>query len=354
MAISRLEARTIKDALVPILMSDKSLTVHAIGIGNLTDGDTEDPSVEIYVEDLEQLGSEKELLDRIPSEYHDKPLVFIVSPRAHASAGTTAVFDPHAPFQTLVPGISIGNASLKKEYGTLGYFCKKLNKKGSTLPGTRVLSNAHVLADLYLADPMQSPHVHQPAFPHNGSLPVAVLEEFIKIDFSDPPAKPNLVDAAIAILEGRRRNLPIPKLGKVGSSIKHPNIKVNWKCAKFGAKTSLRFGSIRAIHATTSIYYDAVDDDAIFEEQLIIQGKSGSTFSEKGDSGSLVVKGNPTKIDSKLEALGLLFAETYEFQEKRPRKLTKYKAFRVVTVDSFTVANPISAVATALNIELEV
>jgi hypothetical protein len=96
---------------------------------------------------------------------------------------------------------------------------------------------------------------------------------------------------------------------------------------KFGRTTSLTLGEVDSINVTVNVGYTA--GTALFENQIIIVGKRrrgrkivDATFSEGGDSGSLIVtQGNNDPV-------GLLFAGN----------------------SSVTIANPIDEVLTTLSV----
>lgn len=190
-----------------------------------------------------------------------------------------------------MPGCGIGH--LKVSAGTLGAFVRR--------PGSGelfALSNAHVLADDGLAalgDP-----VLQPASDDGGAHAadtVAHLEDFVPFEFGDT-GFPNLVDAAIARVDGDQVDLAIRLLGHRPAGITR-NVRRGMRVHKVGRTTDLTTGIIQDVHFRLSMTYrrSQVDRARVgFRDQVLC-----TRFTEGGDSGALV-------LSSSNRAVGLHFA----------------------------------------------
>jgi len=155
-----------------------------------------------------------------------------------------------------------------------------------------ILSNNHVLANsnfAKLGDPILQPG------PQDGGKKdidtIAVLSTYVPIDFSGL----NRIDAALAEPLDYHNVLPeIPYLGRV-FGITYPRLRS--RVMKYGRTTGLTSGFLIAINATIKILIG--NSYVLFENQIVIE-KDGDKFSDRGDSGSLI-------LDSERRAIGLLF-----------------------------------------------
>lgn len=183
-----------------------------------------------------------------------------------------------------------------------------------------ILSNNHVLADENTL-PLGSP-IFQPGTLDGGRVPsdrVAKLAKFIKIK---PVPFRNKVDAAIALLTSSAIGSPVilPAVGSLGSTVPL-TATVGMLVHKHGRTTGYTKGKVIDVAADVNIGYDF--GTARFEDQIVIVGSPGS-FSDSGDSGSLIVRRSGNR------AIGLLFAGS----------------------TSHTIANHIGDVLTALSVRL--
>jgi hypothetical protein len=177
--------------------------------------------------------------------------------------------------------------------GTLGAFVHKSDP--SVL---YILSNNHVLADenrYKIGNPIVQPG------PLDGgnatSDRVAKLSAFVKLDTNGT----NLVDCAIAkVNSGVQANVGTLKgLGKLTGVISG-GLGIHDVVHKVGRTTGLRHGRVTAIELDgVSVGYDM--GTVTFDNQVEIEGSGTKSFSDAGDSGSLIV-------DDALEAAALLFA----------------------------------------------
>jgi hypothetical protein len=184
-----------------------------------------------------------------------------------------------------------------------------------------ILSNNHVLANEN-ALPIGSP-IFQPGLLDHGNPAtdrIAKLSKFVRIKVS--PAA-NKVDAAIAQLLAT--NLAVRKiLPRVGALASPAPIRatVGMRVHKHGRTTGYRRGHVVDVAVDVNVGYDF--GTGRFTDQILIVGDAGLSFSDSGDSGSLIVDRRTRR------ATGLLFAGS----------------------GSHTIANHISDVLTALKVSL--
>jgi hypothetical protein len=184
-----------------------------------------------------------------------------------------------------------------------------------------ILSNNHVLANEN-ALPLGSP-IFQPGLLDNGDPAhdrIARLSKFVRIR---PAPTMNKVDAAIAalLLPTLAVRTILPSVGNLSSPTPIP-AAVGMRVHKHGRTTGYRRGRVVDVAADVNITYDF--GVARFADQILIVGDAGKSFSDSGDSGSLIVDRGTAR------ATGLLFAGS----------------------KSHTIANHIQDVLTALKIVL--
>lgn len=286
------------------------------------------PAVLVLVESFERARSAV-----IPPELEGVPVVVKITGQIKALApggvpgppggkdgsndGTTCSADPTRRFNQPVPiGISTGHPDITA--GTIG---------ARVTDGTFVyaLSNNHVYANENNAP--VGDNVLQPGVYDGGVDPadaIGTLSAFVPIDFSNSA---NTVDAAIALssTDLLDNTTPCDGYGLPRAATASP--RINEKVKKYGRTTGLTTGQIYAINATVNVGY--ATGTAHFVNQIVI---TPGTFSDGGDSGSLVVvagKGK-TKGDDR-KAVGLLFAGSL----------------------SVTIANPIDDVLEAFGVTID-
>lgn len=162
-----------------------------------------------------------------------------------------------------------------------------------------ILSNNHVLANEN-ALPRGSP-IFQPGLLDDGDPStdqIARLSRFVKIKVS--PAA-NHVDAAIAELLSPSLAVRtiLPKVGRLSSPAPVP-AAVGMAVHKHGRTTGYRRGQVVDVAADVNVGYDF--GTARFVDQIVVVGDGGTSFSDSGDSGSLIVDRKTRR------ATGLLFA----------------------------------------------
>lgn len=188
-----------------------------------------------------------------------------------------------------------------------------------------ILSNNHVLADINKAKPGEL--IVQPGLPEAAGCPkvpsnaVATFTRGIKIKFSGK----NTVDAAIAAVSPGDVSVDILNIGPIASSVvATPTLGL--AVQKMGRTTCLTTGTISMVNFKGKIGYPVGGKikGVKFVNQIVIDTPN---FGGAGDSGSLIVTQDPCP-----QAVGLLFAGSADQSE--------------------TIANPISAVLSKLNVSM--
>jgi hypothetical protein len=212
-------------------------------------------------------------LDGIPTD---------VSPVGHVRSFSYA-FKYDRPVRC---GVSCGHENVSA--GTIGCLVVMKNRR------LGLLSNNHVLANennARIGDP-----IFQPGKFDGGTSDdlIATLEAFEPISFTSD----NLIDAAVGWTQ------------KTSVSTHHMTYTVNpvpiaaaplMTVIKNGRTTQATTGWVEAIDVDSiSVEYD--NGIAKFNNQIVIRGLSGTAFSDKGDSGSLIV------TSGSKQPVGLLFA----------------------------------------------
>jgi hypothetical protein len=221
-------------------------------------------------------------------------------------------------------GISIAHVDVTA--GTLGGLFRDA-ETGKVV----ILSNNHVLAASNNGVPGDP--ILQPGPADGGVLPddeIGLLERFVPIDFTE--GVENRVDAAIAaphnpadVLWATQDIGPeIPRdIRRLGDS------DLGTFVHKTGRTTEHTQGYIQAMYATVKVKYDLFQKATFVDQIIISQSPGEESFSNGGDSGSLI-------YDSNNKCVGLLFAGS-EGTETEP---------------GTTIANPIGEVMRALNLKL--
>jgi hypothetical protein len=190
-----------------------------------------------------------------------------------------------------------------------------------------ILSNNHVLADVNKAK--HGELIVQPGLIDTGSPctktpddAVATFSRTVKIKFGK--AK-NTIDAAIAAVKTGDVSADILNIGGIASSVVNTPT-VGLAVQKMGRSTCLTSATISAVGVNGTINYSETGGKKLakFVNQIVIDSNG---FGGAGDSGSLIVTQDPCP-----QAVGLLFAGSAD--------------------GSMTIANPISAVLSGLNITM--
>jgi hypothetical protein len=177
--------------------------------------------------------------------------------------------------------------------GTLGCFVRS----GSS-SALYMLSNNHVLADENRY--AKGGHIVQPGTLDGGSPTadrVAKLTRFVRLE----PKKTNFVDCAIAKLNATSK-ANVNKLKGIGrlAGQRSSELQVGDVVHKVGRTTGVRHGRVTAFELDgVAVEYDI--GVVSFDNQIEIEGAGNKSFSDAGDSGSLIV-------DDQMLAAALLFA----------------------------------------------
>jgi hypothetical protein len=207
--------------------------------------------------------------------------------------------------------------------GTLGCFVTKTNGNQPL-----ILSNNHVLADENRYP--RGGKIVQPGTLDRGnpaSDKVAGLTSFVRLRLMPHV---NLVDCAVARVDEDMEIDPtqLRGLGSLAGA-RRQVLDVGEKVHKVGRTTGVRHGRVTAIELDgVGVEYDI--GVCSFDNQVEIEGTGTTSFSDSGDSGSLIV-------DEDLKACGLLFAGGDHGGRNG---------------QGLTYANPIRAVFKALKIRL--
>jgi hypothetical protein len=238
-----------------------------------------------------------------------------------------------ALFRPIPLGISGGNnrSIIKDKKGRLkGCFSGTLGSMVQDSANNQyILSNNHVLADQNLAkpgEPIVQPGLVDTQCVRSQSNAVATFSNAIKLRFG---GHKNFVDAAIAAVAPGDVSPQILFIGDIASTVVSSPV-IGMAVQKMGRTSCLTTGVIAALDANVTVNYsDTMKPHlASFVNQILVTGNGDTpTFSAAGDSGSLIV----TQDDCPLP-VALLFAGS--------------------TNGAITIANPISAVLSRLNVSM--
>jgi hypothetical protein len=229
---------------------------------------------------------------------------------AHKAAGMP---NPRTKMRPAHTGCSIGFQDPANQFVMAGTFGAVVKDNGATY----ILSNNHVLADenrLALGAA-----IFQPGLLDGGSVAtdqVAALTRFVTLD----PSKPNSVDCAVArVTQNSIVNNAVLHIGAPKGSA---DATIDMNVHKFGRTTGYTVGKVASIDTDVTVGYET--GDYTFSAQVIVTGNNGQSFSDAGDSGSLILQRGTNK------AVALLFAGS----------------------KSHTIANHIGDVLSALKVKL--
>jgi hypothetical protein len=198
----------------------------------------------------------------------------------------------HRPIEA---GLSVGHYDITA--GTLGFVVEDED-------AYYVLSNNHVLANVNAGqpgDPVTQPGPADQA-PSARTL-IGVLDRFVPLSFR----RSNVVDCAVAALLEDVMYHPAWTEALPGSVVGVQAVSVDdldRPVCKAGRTTGVTRGTITQIdidHLRVDMGDPGAPRDAVFSNQVEVQGLDGAIFSDAGDSGSLIV-------DEARRARGLLFS----------------------------------------------
>ena len=216
---------------------------------------------------------------------------------------------PTDRYERPVPiGVSAGTTTLSYCFaGTLGCRLKEVDVSNGNVVGRYMLSNNHVFAEENSGLPGID-QIIQPGTLDNGCVldsndVVGTLFDFVRINFI---GQSNLVDAAIATTTTAECGTATPSTGWGNPTSTSVAASIGQVVQKYGRTTGLTEGTVDSINVSVNVGYDA--GTAAFDDQIVIRGRvrrgngyRASSFSDSGDSGSLIV-------DQSNNPVGLLFA----------------------------------------------
>ena len=209
--------------------------------------------------------------------------------RKRKSAG--ALPDPRTRRRPARPGCSVGFRDPADAFVMAGTFGALVRKGAKRF----ILSNNHVLADENRLP--RGSAIFQPGLLDNGNVAtdqIATLTDFVRLRAGTN----NKVDAAIASLQSK--SVAIPDILHIGKPKGAKKAAIDMVVQKFGRTTSYTAGRVTSIDTDVAVDYDT--GTFTFADQMIIKGLNGTSFSNSGDSGSLITERGTNA------AVGLLFA----------------------------------------------
>jgi Peptidase family S64 len=199
--------------------------------------------------------------------------------------------NPRTKMRPAHPGSSIGFQDPANQFVMAGTFGAVVKDAG----GTYILSNNHVLADENRL-PTGAP-IFQPGLLDGGNVAtdqVAALTRFVMLD----PSKANSVDCAIAKVT--QNSIVSTAILHIGAPKGSADAALDMNVHKFGRTTGYTVGQVSSIDTDVTVNYET--GDYTFSGQVIVVGSQGQSFSDAGDSGSLILQRGTNK------AVALLFA----------------------------------------------
>ncbi|KWT92721.1 hypothetical protein [Candidatus Magnetominusculus xianensis] len=250
-----------------------------VGIGRkMINGQyTEQDCIKVYVAEKAAL-EQVDIKARIPKDINWIPTDIVATGEIHALS--------HKGRYRAVPGgVSVGHFLIT--VGTVGCMVKDSNNQ------LYLSNNNHILADCNRAKIGDS--IVQPGVCDGGKVPADVigkLSHFVPIKFYDPETLPenlpeNYADCAIVKISPEIVRNKNKCFGELSDSITPCSKELLVK--KCGRITQLTHGIITDCNALVKINY-GTSGMALFKDQIVIQStKEQLPFSDRGDSGSLIV-----------------------------------------------------------------
>lgn len=250
----------------------------AIGIARRPDGNGNDFLLSVLYQDRKL--SKHKILDRIAGVAKGEVDVrYAGRVRALASWHRNRV-DP------LQVGAGCGHANVT--VGTLGFFAEDAEDRG-----LGIVSNNHVLADVnsgQIGDPIRQPGRYDGG--HAGDA-IGTLERFVTIQFGGIV---NFLDCAWARLQGVRGTSPADlidgaeaQVGRIASTTP-VTLMPGDLVVKNGRTTNYTQGQVMAINVVNLGVDMGGGLVARFDDQIRIESVNNNSFSEGGDSGSLILR----------------------------------------------------------------
>ncbi|MFC1991409.1 PKD domain-containing protein [Chloroflexota bacterium] len=251
---------------------------------------------------------------RLPKSLDSVPVEVVVTGKFYAR------YDPKDWQDRPVPiGVSTGHPDVTA--GTIG--ARVINAAGNVY----ALSNNHVYANANDAAPGDS--ALQPGSIDGGTDPADKIGTLYDFEALKYDGSVNTMDAAIAISsEALLDNKTLPDgYGMPNSYDPSVQASIGLPVQKYGRTTGQTYGTVDAINVSVSVCYESRGKRCIksawFEGQILV---TPGTFSDGGDSGSLIV----TNDDNK-NPVGLLFAGS----------------------SAYTIANPIGPVLERFGVDID-
>jgi len=309
-------ARALTGATSPI----PSQNVVGVGVGEkLTDGEhTGILSVKFFVrlkyreDEIDTKHLLPKTIDGLPVDVEESGL-FRRFGAAPARKRVHVTPNPRTKIRPAQPGCSIGFQDPNNQFLMAGTFGAVVTDKTNLY----VLSNNHVLADENRL-PVGSP-IFQPGLLDGGNPATDQIAELTKA-IPLQAATPNKVDCAIA--KALKTTLVSKDILQIGAPQGVTDAHLDMTVHKFGRTTGYSVGRVTSIDTDVTVQYET--GNFTFGEQIIVVGLGGHSFSDSGDSGSLILQRGTNK------ATALLFAGSR----------------------SHTIGNHIADVLAALNVTL--
>jgi len=229
----------------------------------------------------------------IPASVAGVPVVTEVTGPIVAYGAAESV-DPKRSFPRPVPiGVSTGHPAITA--GTIG-------ARVSDGEHVYALSNNHVFAAVNRG--REGDHLLQPGVADGGRDPddaMGTLADFEPIRMCQLACPENRIDAALALTTEDDLSDATPEGGYGRPRRRTADVELGMTVQKYGRTTGQTEGRVTGIHATIDVGYRG--STARFVDQIVI---SDGTFSDPGDSGSLVVTKGRLLGDRR--PVGLLFA----------------------------------------------
>lgn len=232
---------------------------------------------------------------------------------ATARAAAATIPNPRTKIRPAQPGCSVGFQDPAGQIVMAGTFGALATQGGDLF----ILSNNHVLADEGRL-PIGSP-IFQPGLLDGGSAATDQVAELTKFE-PLVAGSMNKIDCAIA--RATRANLVSRDILFIGPPSGTAQAQVDMIVHKFGRTTSYTVGRVTSVDTDVTVGYET--GSFTFGGQMIVVGLNATSFSDSGDSGSLILE------RASQNAVGLLFAGS----------------------TSHTIANHIADVLTALGVTL--
>jgi len=232
-------------------------------------------------------------LDGIPTDVEEvgtfRRLATAGTARARHHAATMP--NPRAKTRPAQPGCSIGFQDPTNQFVMAGTFGALVKDRG----GVYVLSNNHVLADENKLSP--GAPIFQPGLLDGGNPATDQIASLTKFETLQA-GKPNTVDCAIA--KAASSSIVSNQILFIGAPQGTTTPAIDMAVHKFGRTTGYTVGQITSVDTDVTVQYDL--GNLTFTGQIIVVGNSGASFSNAGDSGSLILQRGTNK------AVALLFA----------------------------------------------